>query len=421
MFEDLRKHVRQDKIRIIEKDGKMYADYMRLFRAHDRCIECHNPQGIAKPFSAGQIVGVVAIRSSAGEIQKTVLLNRVWIGFGGLIALTGAIIAFYVITQKVILSPIRQLRAMVNNVAEGNLDTRSLIQTRDEYQDLSEAFNNMLDGLQQGQEKLRQANKQLDAKIAELSDRNVELFQANTVKSEFLANISHEFRTPLNAILGFAEIIREKPQMLEEEKVKRYAENIITGGKRLLNMVNDLLDLAKTEAGKMQMRIEEFGLSALCQSVFATFAVLTRDKKIKVRAIVDADIPQLCTDAGKVQQILYNFISNAVNFTPEGGRIEIKASMTDEKHVEISVVDTGCGIAEGDQEAIFEKFRQGDGSLTRKTSGTGLGLAICKELAGMLAGSIGLESEPGVGSRFYIVIPINLTAEQTAEEKGNNE
>ena len=129
----------------------------------------------------------------------------------------------------------------------------------------------MLDELQTGQEKLRQANKQLDEKIAELSERNIELFKANKLKSEFVANISHEVRTPLNAILGFAEILREKPEVMKKEKGQRYVENIISGGKDLLNMINDLLDLAKSEAGKMQLHVEETSLSELCKSLVASF------------------------------------------------------------------------------------------------------------------------------------------------------
>src|SRR4030043_120369 len=161
------------------------------------------------------------------------------------------------ITQRLILRPIRQLRALANNVAEGKLEIRSSIATRDEYEKLAKSFNHMLDALQAMQEKLRQANKQLDAKIAELSARNIELFKANKVKGEFLANISHEFRTPLNSIMGFAQVLRDKPDLLREEKGRRYAENIIAGGQRLLNMINDLLYLARAEADKVQLHIEQ--------------------------------------------------------------------------------------------------------------------------------------------------------------------
>jgi len=400
---------RDDRILLAQKQGKLESTYVRIFKATERCISCHNPQGSASAFSRNEAIGAVIIQRPALSIRKTGTMNQVCVSIAGLIAGIGAIVAFYIITQRVILRPIRQLRAIANNVAEGNLDIRSSIKTGDEYEKLANAFNHMLDGLQQTHEKLRNANKQLDDKIAALSERNIELFKANKIKGEFLANISHEFRTPLNAILGFAEILREKPAVLKEEKSRRYAENIITSGNRLLNMINDLLNLAKTEAGKMQLHIEKTFVPQLCKTVVGHFSILTKKKKIKVKLLVDDDIPSLLTDAGKVQQILYNFLSNSVKFTPERGRIEIRAAMTDEKTVRIAVSDTGCGISESDKEKIFEKFRQVDGSITRQSTGSGLGLAISKELASMLAGSVGMESEPDKGSTFWLDIPVTLT------------
>ena len=403
---------RDDSILLERRAGLLQSNYVRIFRAVDSCIDCHNPQGSASVFSQNEPVGAAIIQRPAGEIKRTIAMNRVWIVAAGLIAGVGAIVAFYMITQRVILRPIRQLRAIANNVAEGNLDIRSAIKTGDEYEKLAKAFNNMLDRLQAAQEKLRQANKQLDDKIAQLSERNIELFKANKVKSEFVANISHEFRTPLNAILGFAEIFKEKPDIIKKDKGRRYAENIITSGNTLLNMINDLLDIAKTEAGKVELHIEKTSLPRLCKTVVGHFAALTKKKKIKVKLRMDDNLPPLMTDAGKVQQILYNFLSNAVKFTPQQGRIEIRAGMIDEKTVQIVVSDTGCGIAEPDKEKIFEKFRQVDGSITRQSAGSGLGLAISKELATLLAGSIGLESELGAGSTFWLNIPITLTKNQ---------
>ncbi|MFA5251812.1 MAG: ATP-binding protein [Phycisphaerae bacterium] len=403
---------RSDNILLTKHKGVLHSNYIKIFRATESCINCHNPQGSAKPFSQNEMIGAVVIQRPAAEISRTVLLNRVWIIIAGLIAGTGAIVAFYVIAQQVILRPIRQLRAIANNVSEGNLDIRSSIQTGDEYERLAEAFNHMLDGLQAAQEKLRQANKQLDAKIAELSERNIELFKANKIKGEFLANISHEFRTPLNAILGFAEILREKPELLRKDKGQRYTENIITGGKSLLNMINDLLNLAKAEAGKMEMHVEKTSIPQLCRTAAGSFSSLTKKKKIKIKLTVDDNIPALMTDAGKVQQILYNFLSNSVKFTPERGRIGIRANMQGEQMVRIAVSDTGCGIAESDKEKIFEKFSQADGSITRETAGSGLGLAISKELAAMLAGAIGMESELGKGSTFWLDIPVALAKEK---------
>ena len=407
---------KSDDIFFEKENDILYSNYIKVFRANERCISCHNSDGSAGVFSQNEPIGAAVIQRPAGEISKTVFMNRLWIIVAGLIGGAGAIITFYMITQRVILRPIRQLRALANNVAEGNLDIRSSIKTRDEYEKLSNAFNNMLDEVQSTQQKLRQANKQLDDKIAELSERNIALFKANKVKSEFLANISHEFRTPLNSILGFAEILREKPGLLKHEKQQRYAENIITAGKNLLNMINDLLDMAKTEAGKMKLRINETDIEKLCKSTIAAFSEMTKKNRIKVKLTINDNIPILTTDSGKVQQILYNFLSNAIKFTPNRGRIEIKVSMTDEKHVRIAVSDTGCGIAETDKEKIFEKFRQADGSITRESTGSGLGLSISKELAAMLAGTISMESEQEKGSTFWLDIPVTLTTEENGKE-----
>jgi signal transduction histidine kinase len=411
LIKDLIKNQQQDDVEFVEQGDITYSDYVRIFKAEDSCLSCHNPQGPARPFSRHEIIGAAVIRTPAAELNlaETRLGNKVWTIFAGLIAGAGAIIAFYWITQRVILRPIRQLRGLANNVAEGNLDIRSSINTRDEYERLAEAFNHMLDGLQDTQQRLRDANKQLDQKIAQLSERNIELFKANKVKGEFLANMSHEFRTPLNAILGFAEILREKSsRAADKDKSRRYAENIIAAGKSLLNMINDLLDLAKTEAGKMKLHIDRISIAALLDELVASFSVMTRNKKIKVKLTVDPDIPELNTDAGKLRQILYNFVSNAVKFTPERGRIEIHASMLDEKILRIAVTDTGCGITDRDQQTIFEKFRQADGSLTRGTAGTGLGLALSKELATLMAGTVGLKSKVNEGSTFWLDIPINI-------------
>lgn len=390
-------------------------NYIRIVRAGDSCIFCHKAQGAAAPFNKGRAVGALVVRTPAQQLEKTILMNRLWISSAGLLAAIGAMVAFYIIAQRVILSPIRQLRALVSNISEGNLDARSAIKTGDEYEKLSDAFNAMLDGLQESQEKLRQANKQLDAKIAQLSDRNIELFKANKLKSEFLANMSHEFRTPLNAILGFAQLLREKPAG-DIEKSRRYADNISTSGRALLNMINDLLDLAKAEAGKMEMRIEKTSIQQLCQSIVGFFAPLTEQKNIEIHLYVATDIPLIQTDYGKVQQILYNLLSNAVKFTPENGSVNITAGMLDDLTVRISITDTGPGIEDANHGKIFEKFRQIDGSITRQGSGTGLGLAICKELAGLLSGSISLKSEPGKGSTFSLDIPINLPTESDSEQ-----
>jgi signal transduction histidine kinase len=161
----------------------------------------------------------------------------------------------------------------------------------------------------------------------------------------------------------------------------------------------------------MELHIEKVSLPQLCESVAASFSLLAKKNRIKMRTQSDADIPIVATDGGKVQQILYNFLSNAVKFTPPRGQIEVRASMPDERTVRLAVSDSGCGIADEHQTEIFDKFRQVDGSLTRETPGSGLGLAISKELASMLGASIGLESTPGTGSTFWLDLPVQWRAD----------
>ncbi len=390
--------------------------YLRLVRAQENCLHCHTEEGLPPAFSKNQEVGVLVAATPAATLAWTLFMNRLWVVVAGLLAATGAMVSFYTIVQRVILRPIRQLRAQVNNIADGNYDIRSSIKTGDEYERLSDAFNHMLDNLMESQHKLEQANKRLDAKISQLSEKNIELFKANKIKSEFLANMSHEFRTPLNAILGFAELLREKPAS-DIEKSKRWAENIVSSGRSLLNMINDLLDLAKTESAKMEIHIDKTSIPRLLDGLTAFFSPLTEQKTIKVRLDVADNIPLIDTDPQKVQQILYNLLSNAIKFTPEGGRVQIAAAMRDDTTVRISIMDTGPGISHEDQERIFDKFHQLDGSITRKGEGTGLGLAICKQLADLLVASIHLESTPGEGAIFSLDLPVNLKVSKDSEDE----
>ncbi len=380
-------------------------NYIEIIKADERCLRCHNQQGTAIPFSPKEEIGAMVINIPDEDIRRTVIMNNACVIFAGILAGASAIITVYVIVQRVILRPIRQLRALANNVSEGNLNARSSIRSNDEYERLANAFNSMLDGLQDSQERLRKANKELDSKIIELSDRNIELFKANKLKSEFLANMSHEFRTPLNAILGFSDILRDATPE-NKEKIKRYAGNISESGRNLLLMINDLLDLAKAEAGKIEIRIEKTSIAELCKGVVGFFWPMTEKKNISLELDIDPELPLVNTDASKVQQILYNFVSNAIKFTPEGGTITIQAYLRDEKTVRIAVTDTGCGIAPEHQTQIFEKFRQIDGSITRSGTGTGLGLAISQELANLIAAKLSLESQPGNGSSFYLDLPL---------------
>jgi signal transduction histidine kinase len=236
------------------------------------------------------------------------------------------------------------------------------------------------------------------------------LHEMNQLKSEFLANMSHELRTPLNSIIGFSDLLTNTE--IPIEKRKKFAQNIQKSGRDLLDMINDILDLAKMEAGKMDVRLSEFRIDAIIAAQCDLVRSLAEQKNIDLRTEIEESLPPLFQDQSKVQQILTNLLSNAIKFTPEGGRIAVGARGDGSGNIEIYVADTGVGISDADREIIFEKFRQGTGvhgqardNLTREYSGTGLGLSIVKELCRLLGGEIAVESELGKGSTFRIILP----------------
>jgi signal transduction histidine kinase len=293
------------------------------------------------------------------------------------------------------------------------LNIRSDISTGDEFQQLSETFNRMLSNLQAGEAQLRAINAALDMKLGQLAESNLALYESNRLKSEFLANVSHELRTPLNSILGFADLLKES-NVTTDAKTGRYLQNIVRSGQNLLNLINDLLDLAKIEAGRMEVRSEKLSLSDLLEGLLGIIKPLAEKKHLDVVSTIARDVPILETDPAKLQQILYNFLSNAIKFSPEGGRVDVRAERFEEEHVRISVTDQGPGIEPEKHLLIFEKFRQIDGSVTRQHGGTGLGLSISKELTTLMGGSIGVMSRPGEGATFWVILPLKIAASTQA-------
>ncbi|NIA07738.1 MAG: HAMP domain-containing protein [Actinobacteria bacterium] len=342
-------------------------------------------------------------------------LTVIWIAtMAGVLAM----LLFQLIAQRMFLRPVKKLRRTAEKVAKGNIEVRSHIRTGDEFEELSDAFNSMLARLSDAREQLQAINRSLDVKLEEISRANVALSAANRLKSEFIANVSHELRTPLNSIIGFAELLSEAAISQKDEKGGKYAENILRSGRALLENINDLLDLAKMEAGKTVMHIEKTSLTGICEDLVRLTAPLTAKKELQVQPQIDNKVPLLETDAGKLQQILYNLLSNSIKFTPRGGGIRIEADMATEDLVAISVIDNGPGISKEDQEHIFDKFTQVDPSTTREHGGVGLGLAIAKELAVLLGGELSVTSELGQGSAFTLTIPKVLKPKKTSPKPG---
>lgn len=417
--------------------------YARPFYAEGECLQCHSAaataavagelfspdrfdpdanedssrSGVEPPLLAlsrattqpTNLLGIVSVEIPSQIERQQLLLNRITMISAGLIAGLMAVIVFYFIAARLILQPVRVLQDTCERVSQGDLNIRSDVNTGDEFQQLSETFNVMLRNLQDSADQLRAVNKSLDLKLGQLAETNVALYESNRLKSEFLANVSHELRTPLNSILGFANLLRDS-DVERDAKSQRYLNNIVSAGNNLLNLINELLDLAKIEAGRMEVRPEPLSLGSLFEGLASVLKPLTEKKALSIVTRVSNDVPIIQTDGPKLQQILYNFLSNAIKFSPHGASIDLSAEREGLLSVRISVRDRGPGVAAEMQQVIFEKFRQLDGSHTREHGGTGLGLAIARELAQLLGGSVGVHSEAGEGATFYLLLPLKIDA-----------
>ena len=239
----------------------------------------------------------------------------------------------------------------------------------------------------------------------EIQEKGQQLEIANRHKSEFLANMSHELRTPLNAIIGFSEVLSEKYFGELNEKQADYVKDIHTSGKHLLSLINDILDLSKIEAGRMELDLAEFDLPSALQNALTLVRERAQRHGIKLDLESDPALGQFYADERKFKQIMLNLLSNAVKFTPEGGRVGVSAKPNGSA-IEIAVADSGVGIADADQEAIFEEFKQVGTDYTKKAEGTGLGLALTKRFIELHGGTIRVSSAPGKGSTFTFTLPI---------------
>jgi signal transduction histidine kinase len=240
----------------------------------------------------------------------------------------------------------------------------------------------------------------------EIQDKTHQLEVANRHKSEFLANMSHELRTPLNAVIGFSEVLLERMFGEVNPKQEEYLNDILSSGKHLLSLINDILDLSKIEAGRMELESQPFDLPAALDNALTLIRERAARHGLRLEVTVDPGLGEVKGEERKVKQVLLNLLSNAVKFTPEGGKISLSASLNDGM-AEISVTDTGVGIAPEDQEAIFEEFRQVGSDYARKREGTGLGLALARRLVALHGGKLWVESEPGKGSTFTFTLPVS--------------
>jgi len=377
----------------------------------ESCRSCHAHRDEAG-LNNDELIGMVKLTLPLQKTQSVLAINNAVLWTTAIVTTVLAMLAVYAIVRYVIVKPVLHLKDVSDKIARGMLDLRADIRTGDEFEELSHAFNRMLRHLTTVQDELREVNDDLDGKVDELAHVNLRLYEMNKLKDEFLATMSHELRTPLHSILGVSDIVAGAENLTDKQK--RFVENIQNSGRELMMLINDLLDLAKIESGKMALQIVEFSLDDLVQRQADSITPMALKKNIELSCAIDSELPPIFQDPGKLQQILNNLLSNAIKFTPEGGRVQVRAGKYDDELLELMVEDTGIGIALEDQETIFEKFRQGKAApgqhdtMTRVYGGTGLGLSIVKELTKLLGGELLLESEFGKGSTFRVRLPMQF-------------
>jgi signal transduction histidine kinase len=324
-----------------------------------------------------------------------------------------AVVAAWLLARSMV-RPIRALKAGASRIGAGALDERIDLKTGDELEGLAVEFDRMAARLRDSYATLEQ---RVTDRTRELADANARLREATLAKSRFLANMSHELRTPLNSIIGFSELLVQRLAGDLRPKQEEYVRDIADSGRHQLALVNDILDLSKVEAGRIDLERSAFPIEQVAASALALVRAQAVRRWIQLDLSLDPGIDTIVADERKVKQILINLLSNAVKFTPDRGRVHVSIRRRDEA-IEIAVADTGKGIAVADQARIFEEFAQArQGGFAQE--GTGLGLTLAKRLVELHGGRIAVRSEPGQGSTFTFTLPVTPAQDATVVRVAN--
>lgn len=401
-------------------DGKRVERYLYALYVKEECLLCHGskekaPEFIRKNYAigydykAGELRGAISVVIPKEIAERKFAENVIFFITASSVSIFMIVAIIFLTTEK-LMRPIERLTTAVATISKtGDLTTKVDILSKDEVGQLGRAFNDMSTKLQSTYATLEQ---RIAEKTAHLQQAVLALERANKMKSEFLANMSHELRTPLNAIIGFAEVLRDKIAGDLNEEQTDFVNDIHSSGCHLLQMINDILDLSKIEAGKMELQYGVFLVPEAIDEVHTILKGLASKKHLELKTVILTEVKNIEADRVKFKQVLYNLLSNAIKFTPENGKIILEAGVMDDM-LQLSVSDTGIGMKSEDQQKVFKEFWQADSSFARKYEGTGLGLALTKRIVEMHGGKIWFESEYGKGSAFYFTLPLKATVKTT--------
>lgn len=356
-----------------------------------------------------QRLGALSVELSTAPLAaKMAAVRTQGIAVAALAVVAGTTLAL--LLSRSITGPLRALTEATEHLAGGDFERRVVVRSGDELAVLGDAFNSMVTRIQE--------------QFAELAETNLQLTEAREkaeevshLKSQFLATMSHELRTPLNSVIGYSDLLIDGLRGPLNEGQEDYAERILANGERLLRLINEILDISKIEAGRLELIDKSFTPGELVANVKKELQSLADGKDLRLNTLVDPDLPSpMLGDPTRLEQILVNLVGNAIKFT-ESGQIDVQLKKSDNSHWRMMVVDTGIGIPPHAIEYIFDEFRQVDGSTSREYGGTGLGLAIVQKLTKLMGGTINVKSEVSKGSTFTVHIPLRVPEMHTVKEK----